>query len=190
MPGIDLGVFRQNHGNVNSVLIPRTPAARQCWEPQDSKALELVGIGFGHALRLEYSRFHRVGHVNCSGLPCRNGNFHLGRSPEHPISGLPAAPGQRELLPPRGAGQIGWRTWPQSGRHLLLPLSPGQVALTLRTFRTFQRHSGWPSPIACTRFRMSAPHSGSPLQSLQVPVEMAVLWSQPFLSQNGIVDAT
>ena len=102
------GVLRQNRGNVNSVLIPRTPAARQCWEPRDSKALELVGIGFRHALRLKYSRFHRVGHVNCSGFPCRNGNFHLGRSPEHPISGLPAAPGQRELLPPRG----GWHGAP------------------------------------------------------------------------------
>jgi hypothetical protein len=30
----------------------------------------------------------------------------------------------------------------------------------------------------------------NPLRPLQVPVEMAVLSSQPFSSQNGIVDAT
>ena len=32
--------------------------------------------------------------------------------------------------------------------------------------------------------------SGRVARCLQVPVEMAVLWSQLILSQNGIVDAT
>jgi hypothetical protein len=80
--------------------------------------------------------------------------------------------------------------WPQPVSGSCLPLPPDQITLILRAFHVLSViPEGW-GGLSVLNFGRPSPHSGSPLRSLQVPVEMAVLWSRLFSSQNGIVDAT